>query len=130
MGLSSRTNEAGIEQLRLFLEPFDYEVKAVKVDGCLHLKTAATLVGPNVLLANPDWADLGVFAGMEVLQVAPSEPMAGNAMLVGETVVYPMAHVETRKRLEARGLDVVAVDQSEFAKAEGGVTCLSLLFSA
>ena len=41
-----------------------------------------------------------------------------------------MAYVETRERLEARGLDVVAVDQSEFAKAEGGVTCLSLLFNA
>src|SRR5277367_4741249 len=51
-GLSGRTNEEGIRQLRALLQPHDYEVLAVPVTGCLHLKSAVTFLGRNTLLAN------------------------------------------------------------------------------
>ena len=54
--------------------------------------------------------------------------MAANALLVGETVIYPAAFPRTRARLEQRGIRVKTVDVDEIAKAEGGVTCCSLVF--
>jgi len=128
VGLSRRTNEVGIAQLRRYVKPYAYVVKAVPIEKCLHLKSGVTQVGERVLLINRKWVGAGAFKRMELVDVAPSEPTAANALLIGDAVVYPESHVATRKRLEEWGIDVCAVDVSELAKAEGGVTCCSLIF--
>jgi dimethylargininase len=128
IGLTSRSNAAAAEQLRSFVSAHGYRVKGVEVEGCLHLKSAVTQVGPTTLLVNRAWVDVRSFEGMELMDVAASEPMGANALLVGETVIYPQAHTETQRRLEDRGITVKTVDVSELAKAEGGVTCCSLIF--
>jgi dimethylargininase len=129
VGLTRRTNQAGITQLGAQLAPFGYEVRAVEVTGCLHLKSACTQVGDNTLLINRDWVDVAAFAGFELIDVAATEPGAANALLVGETVVMPSAFPQTMALLEGRGLKVLRVDVSEFQKAEGGVTCKSIIFT-
>lgn len=128
VGLSGRSNRAGVEQLAECLRPFGYAVQGVQLTGCLHLKTAATLVAPDRLLINPQWADKKDFRGVGFVDVDPSEPHAGNAVLVGEAVVYPESFSRTGERLAKLGLDVHLVDMSETEKAEGGVTCCSLIF--
>ncbi|MDE3179379.1 MAG: dimethylargininase [Acidobacteriota bacterium] len=130
VGLSKRSNREGIEQLRDILLPFGYVVKGVKLRDCLHLKSAVTQVAEDTLLINSAWADTAVFQGFRLIEVAPSEPFAANALLIGDTLVYPAAFPETRQRLEKQGIRVRAVDASELAKAEGGVTCCSLIFRA
>jgi len=65
---------------------------------------------------------------MEMIAVALAEPDAGNALWIGTAVIYPAHYPETRERLERAGVRVVPVPSSELAKAEGGVTCCSLLF--
>ena len=130
VGLSERSNRAGVEQLASLLRPFGYTVEGVKLTGCLHLKTAATLVAPRHLLINPAWVDKAVFGDVEFTEVDPAEAHAGNAALLGDAVVYPQSFPRTRKRLERLGLEVHAVDMSETEKAEGGVTCCSLIFEA
>jgi dimethylargininase len=130
VGASGRTNAAGIAQLRTLLDPYGYTVEAVPVRGCLHLKTAVTAVGEALLLLNPDWIDPAPFVGFEVIEVALDEPFAANALLVGETILFAAHCPRTRDRLEQRGLRVRPVPADELAKAEGGVTCCSLIFSA
>jgi dimethylargininase len=127
VGRSTRSNADGIEQLRSWLAPSGYAVEAVTVTGCLHLKSAATLVAPGTVLVNPHWVDPGTFAGLERIEVDPGESHAANALMVGGALLYPEAFPATRARLEAHGLRVVPVDLSELAKAEGAVTCCSLL---
>jgi dimethylargininase len=128
VGRSSRTNDAGIEQLRALSEPLGYTVKPVSVTGCLHLKSAVTAVADDTVLINRDWIDAAAFAQFDCIDVDPSEQHAANALWVGGTVVYPSTYRGTRKRLEGRGIVVDAVDVSELTKAEGGVTCCSLIF--
>ena len=128
VGRSLRTNDEGIEQLRRILEPLDYQVHAVALHGCLHLKSAVTQVGPRTILVNPAWIDMDAFAGYEQIEVDPAEPFAANALLIGDRVIHPAGYSRTRARLESRGVGVVSVDVSELAKAEGGVTCCSVLF--
>jgi dimethylargininase len=128
VGLSSRSNQAAVEQLQEFLAPFGYEVRGVQVTGCLHLKSAVTQAGEDLLLVNPAWVEKGQFPGMEFIEVDPAEPYAANAVLVGDRLIYPSAFPRTRGRLAGAGRPLVMVDASELAKAEGAVTCCSLIF--
>ena len=127
VGLSRRTNQAGIEQMRVLLTPHGYSVASVPVKRCLHLKSAVSQVAENTLLINPAWIEAGAFQDFELIEVDPAEPFAANALLVNGAVIYPAAYERTGKRLAERGIGVATVEVSELAKAEGGVTCCSLL---
>jgi len=128
VGRSSRTNDDGIEQLRAAVAGHGYEVRVVPVTGCLHLKSAVTAVGRGRLLINRAWIDASAFKDAECIDVHPLEPFAANALLVGDAVIHPGHFPRTRGRLEARDVPVVAVEMEELAKAEGGVTCCSVIF--
>jgi dimethylargininase len=95
----------------------------------LHLKSAVSALADNVVLLNPRMANEAVFHGVEVLQVHPAEPLAANALCVGDAIVYPAAFPRTAAMLRARGLPLWILDASELAKAEGALTCCSLLFA-
>ena len=130
VGLSGRSDQSGIMQLRAVVWPYGYTVTAVPVTGCLHLKSAVTQVADRMLLVNPKWVDSSVFGRFEMIEVDPDEPYAANGLLVGDHLIYPSSFPRTRERLEAHGVAVVPVDVSELQKAEGAVTCCSLIFAS
>lgn len=127
VGRSSRTNAEGIRQLRAHVEPLGYEVREVPVSGCLHLKTAATQVDERLVLLNPSWVPVDAFSDLERIEVDPAEPFSGNALRIGSTVLFPSEFPRTARRLAERGLELHRVDAGELAKAEGGLTCGSIL---
>lgn len=129
VGRSNRTNAAGMEQLATILDPYHYEVIPIEFRYCLHLKSAATLLPRNTLLINPAWVEVRQFQAMEVLDIDPSEPSAANVLTIGDTVLFQSAYPRTQRRLHAAGFHLVTVDMSELAKAEGALTCCSLIFS-
>lgn len=129
VGSSARTNRAGIDQLARMLKPVGYEVRAVPVHGCLHLKSAATAIAPDTVLINREWVQADAFADLSLLDIDPQEPYGANALAVANVVIYPTAFPRTRERMERRGLRVRPVDIDELQKAEGAVTCGSLVFS-
>ena len=128
VGLSTRTDRQALDQMQAHLRPFGYQLQAVPVHGCLHLKSAVTLLAADRLLVNPQWVDRENFPGMSLIEVDPAENYAANALLVGETVIYQPVFPRTLARLEAVGIAPRLVDQSELAKAEGALTCCSLVF--
>jgi dimethylargininase len=130
IGRSGRTNEAGIDEMRRILEPYGYATRGVDVTGCLHLKSAVTVIGEGRLLVNPAWVRPQPFEGFALIAIDPGEPFAANALRIGDTLIYSDAFPRTRRQLERCGLRIVTVDVSETAKAEGGVTCCSLVFAA
>src|ERR1700681_119409 len=71
VGLSKRTNEEGIRQLRSIVGEYRYTGTAVPVSGCLHLKSAVTFLGRNTLLANRKWFDESSMPGFEWVDVSP-----------------------------------------------------------
>jgi dimethylargininase len=128
VGASRRTNAAGINQLRQILTRLGYSVRAVPVQDCLHLKSAATVVGPKTLLINRNWVAADAFGDLRLIDVDDDEPHAANALLIGDVVICASVFPKTRTRLEQHGLQVKAVEIDEITKAEGGVTCCSLVF--
>jgi dimethylargininase len=129
VGRSSRTNAEGIAQLSALAAPYGYTVRAVDVRGCLHLKSAATAVDDHTLLVNREWIGTGQLSSFEFVDVDPSEPGAANVARVGVSLLAAAAFPRTRERLERSGHGATVVDVSELAKAEGAVTCCSLIFS-
>jgi dimethylargininase len=128
VGLSLRTNREALEQLTAILEPFGYRVQGIPVERCLHLKSAVTAAADELLVLDPDLIDGRAFGGLEWIPVAAGEPGAANVVRVGSSLLCPEGAPETCRRLEAHGLDLRTVAASELAKAEGALTCCSLIF--
>jgi dimethylargininase len=126
VGRSDRTNGEGVEQLRAALHPLP--VEEIEVEGLLHLLSGVTYLGRNTLLAIESMARRPEFAGMDVLVVPDEEAYACNALGLGDYVVTPAGYERTIRLLEANGFRVLPVRVSEFVKADGGVTCLSLVW--
>ncbi len=161
VGISGRTNEDGRRQLAAFVAPYGFEVIAVPVSGCLHLKSAVTVARlrqgsgaaghrlrqgsgaaghlsrqgsgragrETTLVINPGWAEVRHFEEFDLIEVDPSEPAAANVLRIGEHVICAEEHPKTRRRLDAHGLVTHSVPAGELAKAEGGVTCCSVMVS-
>jgi dimethylargininase len=129
-GITARSNPEGIRQLAVILEHYGYDLTAVPVSGCLHLKSAVTYLGRNTLLGNRAWFDWKRLQGFEWVDVDPAEPHAGNALAIADLVIIPASFPKTREKIEGRGFKVQPLDISELQKAESGLTCSSLLFNA
>jgi dimethylargininase len=129
VGQTARTNRAAVEQLTQILGPAGYRVIGVPLTKCLHLKSACTALGPRQVLINPDWVAPAMFDGLRVISVDPDEPFGANALPVGDAVIMPASAPRTRDRVACAGFETVAVDISEFEKAEAAATCLSIILS-
>src|SRR5271170_40838 len=130
VGVTARSNPEGIRQLAVILDHYGYELTAVPVSGCLHLKSAVTSLGRNTLLANRNWFDWKRMQGYEWVEVDPSESHAGNILAIGDSLLFPASFPKTRSEIEGRGFKVIPLDISELQKAEAGLTCSCLLFEA
>ena len=130
VGRSNRTNEHGFEHLRQHAEPFGYRVVAVDFTGCLHLKSAVSALSDELVLVNPAWVSPTRFASCEAIAIDEREPYAANALRIHDTIVFASEYPRTRGRLLDRGLRVMTTECGELAKAEGAVTCCSLVFEA
>jgi dimethylargininase len=127
VGASTRSNEDGARQLADALGSHGYSVKRVPMRGCLHLKTAVSTLPNDVLLLDPRCVDAEEFDGTRAIHVHPDEPEGANVLVVGDAVVVPSSAPRTREALAKAGYRAIELDASELAKAEGGLTCCSLL---
>jgi len=110
VGATSRTDPLGAQALASAVEPFGYRVQTVPVTGCLHLKSAATALDPETLIAFSAWA-------------------GANVVEVEGTLITDVRATATADILCDQGYSIVAMEVSEFAKAEGALTCKSVLFT-
>jgi dimethylargininase len=130
VGLTQRSNPEGIRQLAVLAGAYGYDVTAVPVTGCLHLKSAVTYLGKNTLLANRAWFDWKRLEGFDWIDVNAEEPHAGNALTINDAVVFPASFPLTAAQMKEKGFRLELLDISELQKAESGLTCSSLLFEA
>lgn len=132
VGLSNRSNIAAVHQLQSYLEPHNYQVTAIPLSLCLHLKSAATVIGNRTLLVNPKWINKNDFANDIVfIDVDESENHAANAILLPcDTIVYSTSFPKTSAKLTNYGFNIVHIPTDELSKAEGAISCCSLVFKS
>ena len=127
VGMSTRSNQAAVDQINILVGKFGYRAQGVELHDCLHLKSAVTRVDAKTLLINRNWVDTHHFPGFDLIDVDASEPFAANCLPVNGEIIFPAAFPKTRVKLEARGYKIRTVQVDELAKAEGAVTCCSLI---
>lgn len=128
IGLSARTNREGAEQLITILERYGMTGSTVPVKEFLHLKTGVTSIAENTFLAAGEFIAREEFASFSVLPVEPDENGGANCIHINGKVVMPSGFPQVRKQLVEQCNEIIEVDISEFAKLDGGLTCLSLRF--
>jgi dimethylargininase len=125
-GISPRTHDVGARQLADAIAPFGYETITLDVRDVLHLKSAATALPDGRIIHDPQLIDASHFRE-ECIPVYAGEAAGANVLSIDQAVLAPVAAPRTRWRLEGEGYAVVPIDASELAKAEGALTCCSLI---
>lgn len=128
VGKSARTNNAGIAQLRALFEPRGSRVEAASVGEFLHLLTAVTYIGRGIVVVHQDFAEHPSLQSFDQVLVPRAEAYAANTLGIGKYVIMPAGFPKTAEQIRAREFEVMQVPMSEFQKADGGVSCLSLLW--
>ena len=130
VGRSARTNGAGIAELTRLLAPWGYAVREVFTPpGVLHFKTDCSLLDGETILSTERLDASGCFAGYRVLHTAPGEEACANAIRFNDLVLMPAGFPHTQEKLDQAGYQVRVIGNSECAKLDGGMSCLSLRFT-
>ena len=130
VGRSARTNAAGIAELTRLVAPWGHTVREVITPpGVLHFKTDCSLLDVDTILSTTRLSASGCFAGYKVIDVAGGEEAAANTIRFNDLVLMPAGFPKTRDAIAAAGFTVREIGNTECAKIDGGMSCLSLRFT-
>ncbi|PZO82534.1 MAG: amidinotransferase [Mesorhizobium amorphae] len=146
IGRGSRTNEAGIAQLRDILAPQGIEVLGFDLpygqgeEACLHLMSVASPLAPDLMLVYAPLLRYGFWKlvrerGIRMLEASASEFEASNGLSLNvlptapNEVIMVAGFPETQKLMEDAGCRVQTFEADALCIAcEGGPTCLTRPF--
>jgi len=129
VGRSARTDSAGIAELAAIVKHWDYHLREVVTPpGVLHFKTDCSLLDAETILATRRLDATGCFEGYRVIHTADGEEAAANSIRYNDLLVMPAGFPQTQERLLQAGYEVHEINNSECAKLDGGMSCLSLRF--
>ena len=129
IGLSERTNDEGARQLIHYLGQWGYTASTISIRDnreLLHLKSGISWLGNNTLLVTAVLAGHPALGGYEQLITSAGESYAANCVRVNDAVLMAAGFPGIARRVAALGREVVTLDVSEFAKMDGGLSCLSI----
>lgn len=130
IGKSARTNEEGIRQFIAILEKYGLSGSEVPLSEVLHLKTGINYLENNHMLVSGEFIDKPEFADYTKHIIPEDEAYGANCIWMNDTVLVPEGYPTVEKMVKEMGYKVILVDTSEFRKIDGGLSCLSLRFSA
>lgn len=128
VGETERTNAEGIAQLRALLHKRGVQVESIPVNDYLHLLTVVTYVGQGMVVVHEDFAAHPMLQEFNHVVVPREEAYAANTLGIGKYVILPAGFPKTTEQIRGAGFEVLEVPMSEFYKADGGVSCLSLIW--
>jgi dimethylargininase len=130
VGRSARTNAAGIAELTRLVSPWGHKLREVHTPpGVLHFKTDCSLLSADTILSTKRLSASGCFAGYRVIDVPDGEEAAANTIRFNDLVLMPAGFPKTRDAIAAADFTVREIGNSECAKLDGGMSCLSLRFT-
>ena len=130
VGRSARTDTPGITNLTRLVTPWGYTVRELQTPpGVLHFKTDCSLLDEETILATPRLAASGCFKGYSVILTAVGEEAAANSIRFNDVVLVPEGFPATTETLAKADYDLRQIPNTEAAKLDGGMSCLSLRFT-
>jgi dimethylargininase len=123
-GVTQRTNNHGISQMREWLE---VKVDTVQDPGIVHLKSYVTYLGRDFVISTKKYSKHPTLDCLKVLIVPEDERYAADTLSIGDTVLMAKGRPKSQTLVKNAGFDVVSLDVGEIEKCEGALTCLSLI---
>lgn len=127
IGRSGRTNADGIARAREVFARVGVSVIEVAVTGALHLKSVCSPLGDDTIVTARGTLPPDAFAGVRVLEITRSDCAAANLVAHGSRALVAAGHPAAADQIAAAGWEIRAIDTSEMRKADGALTCLSVL---
>lgn len=127
IGLSTRTNEQGVEQFTSFAQKFGYKVVVIPVSCNTHLKTYVTYLQNNTMLLGGEFTERLDFNSFTLIKMQDSDEYAANCLWINGKVIVPKGYAKALTEITNAGYETIICDTSEFKKVDGSLTCLSLL---
>ncbi len=124
IGLSKRSNESAAQSLSKLINK---KIIPVSVTQGLHLKSAVSYLGGNLLLINPLRVDSSTLKNFQWIEVEEKDAYAANCLVLGNKIIMSAGFPEVSEKIRPYGLEMIELEMSEFEKADGGVTCLSII---
>ena len=129
VGRSTRTDKAGVAELAEIVSQWGYNLREVMTPaGVLHFKTDCSLLDAETILSTKRLDASGCFEGYRVIHTSDGEEAAANSVRFNQLVLMPAGFPRTCERLLKEGYDIREINNSECAKLDGGMSCLSLRF--
>jgi len=128
IGLSERTNSDGAAQMTGFLHASGYSGSTVSISESLHLKSSVSYLENNNLVVTGELCDKPEFVDFNRIEFDESERHAANCVWINDHVLMATGYPRSSEKVRALGYSVIELDVSEFAKLDGGLSCLSLRF--
>ncbi len=131
IGISERTNEEGARQLAVWLGLQGIAATVLDIRDCaglLHLKSGISYLGDGRLAVAPGLPDYPAFGAYELVMLAPEESYAANCVRINERVLVAAGYPRFAETLARLGYDPLPLPMSEFAKMDGGLSCLSIRY--
>jgi dimethylargininase len=130
VGTSARTDAAGVAELRGIVSNWGYSLRVVVTPpDVLHFKTDCSILAGDTILSTPRLAASDCFEGYKVIHTADGEDACANAIRFNDLVLFPSGFPKTAALLDAAGFNVFEIGNTEAAKIDGGMSCLSLRFT-
>jgi dimethylargininase len=128
IGISSRTNAEGADQLIRILKKYNLSGSKVPLKKMLHLKSGVSYLENDNLLVYGEIKNREEFAGLNKIEIDEDECYAANSVWINGKVLVPAGFPKSRMKIESAGYTTIETDMSEFRKVDGGLSCLSLRF--
>ncbi|MEX3010700.1 dimethylarginine dimethylaminohydrolase family protein [Hoeflea sp. TYP-13] len=129
VGRSERTDAAGVAELAAVVSDWGYKLREVFTpEGVLHFKTDCSLLDAETVLSTRRLEASGCFEGYRVLNTTEGEEAAANSIRFNQLVIMPAGFPRTAEMLSNAGFELVEINNTECAKLDGGMSCLSLRF--
>ncbi|RMD96959.1 MAG: hypothetical protein D6812_16105 [Deltaproteobacteria bacterium] len=131
VGRSRRTNDQGIAFLA---EAFpEFPLYPIDLPSGLHLKSVVTQIDEHRFSlyrgANSIFAEIER-VNPEYHAIMIPDAAAANCLVIGRTILHLAPYPESASVFASLGLQMVPLEMSELSKADGGLTCLSILLGS
>lgn len=127
VGVGRRTDAVGAGALAAVCRRAGRRLVTVPSAEPLHLKSAVTALDHETVLWHPAAGSREPFSGLRVVEAPGDDPEAANVVRLPDGRVLCAAGYEsTADLISGLGYEVATCGVSEFRRADGGLTCLSL----
>ncbi|HZJ98424.1 MAG TPA: arginine deiminase-related protein [Tissierellaceae bacterium] len=130
LGDSTRSNEAGRKQFIEIIEKYGYTGSVVETNNGLHIGSDMMYIKNNNMVISGEFVDKPEFDKFNKIIVSEEEAYAANCAWINGTVLMPQGYPKIKQKIKDLAYDVISLDNSEFKKIDGSITCLSLRFKA